>query len=73
MRNKSLLLTKLILQQVREVKVVIFCEKVLNALAVMYEILSDVSFNGKREICKRSMSMLPLRLRELMLVNLLKR
>jgi hypothetical protein len=64
-------------EQVREVKVVIFCEKARNPFAGMVylqEILSDVSFNGKQEIWMRSVSRsMLLRLRELRLVNLLKR
>jgi hypothetical protein len=83
MRNKSEVLRERMFEQVREVKVVIFCEKARNPFAGMVcwqEILSDVSFNGKQEILRRSVSLsrLLLRcmlwmLRELRLVNLLKR
>jgi Leu/Phe-tRNA-protein transferase len=79
MRNKSELLRERMWEQVREVKVVIFCEKARSIpfaglMVYLQEILSDVSFNGKQEIWMRSVSRsMLLRLRELRLVNLLKR
>jgi hypothetical protein len=50
MMNKSLLLIELMMEQVREVKVVVFLEKARNPSAGMVcllERLSDVSFKGK--------------------------
>jgi hypothetical protein len=52
-RNKSVLLIFRMPEQVREVKVVIFCEKYRNPFAGMVsspDIMSEVSFNGKRDI-----------------------
>jgi hypothetical protein len=69
-----------VLEQSRDVKVVMFWEKARNPFAgkvCWLEILSNVSFfNGKQEILRRCMSRLqlyPERSRELRLVNLLRR
>jgi hypothetical protein len=68
------------LKYVRDVKVVIFFEKVSNPLKGMVDLvnllerLSDVMFNGKRAIWRRNLLRSPpkrLRLREVRLVNLL--
>jgi hypothetical protein len=68
------------LKYVRDVKVVIFFEKVSNPLNGMVDLvdlletLSDVMFNGKRAIWRRSLLRSPrkrVRLREVRLVNLL--
>lgn len=71
---------KPMLEQIREVKVVIFLEKACNPLAGILdrlERLSDVSvLNGKLEIWQRSLLGLPMkeeRSREVRLLNLWKR
>jgi hypothetical protein len=80
MNTKSVLLIEYRLEYARDVKVVIFLEKVSNPLegkvdsVNLLERLSDVMFNGKRAIWQRSWLRSPwkcVRLREVRLVNLL--
>jgi hypothetical protein len=69
------------LEQMREVKVVIFfgwkvCNPFAEKVKRWRERTSDVRFNGKRTICKRSLLRSVtehVRLREVMLVNLCNR